>query len=176
AEEIIKTYLREQYRPYSAADIVLNLHNKISKANAIKALDSLAEQGEIVSKSYGKLTFYVCKEEHSTHEKDQTESTEDKITLEVVNELRNQFHEVSKEVKNLSIELNKILSEPSNDELVKKIEQLKEENEKSDKRIKELSNNDKPTLNREELDKVKERTKIMSLHFKERKKIVSTIN
>ncbi|KAI9593397.1 Tat binding protein 1-interacting protein-domain-containing protein [Syncephalis fuscata] len=45
-------------RPYSAGDISSNLHNAISKTTAQKILTQLAEQGQIICKTYGKQQIY----------------------------------------------------------------------------------------------------------------------
>lgn len=62
ADQLIKEYMKKQYRPYAVSDLVLNLKKEVSKVNAVKALNSLVEAGDLISKSSGKLSYYVYKE------------------------------------------------------------------------------------------------------------------
>jgi 26S proteasome regulatory subunit (ATPase 3-interacting protein) len=62
AETTVYDYMKTQNRPYSATDIMSNLHNAISKANVIKALASLEQKGLMTSKTYGKQVVYVIKQ------------------------------------------------------------------------------------------------------------------
>lgn len=59
---IVSEYMRQQYRPYSIKDIQLNLHNKFNKSKLATILESLVQEGELVSKVIGKSTYYVYKE------------------------------------------------------------------------------------------------------------------
>lgn len=53
--------MKKEFRPYSATDLVLNLHSRISKSNMTKILEELVEDEEICVKSYGKNSFYFYK-------------------------------------------------------------------------------------------------------------------
>ncbi|ORY80278.1 hypothetical protein BCR35DRAFT_331925 [Leucosporidium creatinivorum] len=48
----------QQNRPYRATGLSANLKNRVSKAQAQKALASLHKEGEIMGKTYGKSTVY----------------------------------------------------------------------------------------------------------------------
>lgn len=50
AEDLIEEYLVSQYKPFAINDIVQNLHNKVAKTAAVKALESLASAGRITTK------------------------------------------------------------------------------------------------------------------------------
>ncbi|EGX46006.1 hypothetical protein AOL_s00110g170 [Orbilia oligospora ATCC 24927] len=45
---MILDYLQKQNRPYSATDISANLHNAVTKANAVKLLKELSDNGDLV--------------------------------------------------------------------------------------------------------------------------------
>ncbi|KAK6463510.1 Tat binding protein 1-interacting [Scheffersomyces coipomensis] len=62
AETMVRDYLRDQYRPYSITDLVLNLHNQITRSDMSIILQTLIESGDIISKTFGKFTFYLYKE------------------------------------------------------------------------------------------------------------------
>lgn len=94
AGDLILKYLIDQNRPYSSTDITTNLHNQMSKQNAIKSLETLAEQGDIISKTYGKLTYYVAKEGI-------VEEESDNISTEMISGLRREYEDSSKVLKEL---------------------------------------------------------------------------
>ncbi|MCJ1461864.1 hypothetical protein MMC07_000463 [Pseudocyphellaria aurata] len=58
AENLIVNYLKQQNRPYSATDISANLHNKVTKTYATKALKELHESQLIAGKAAGKQIVY----------------------------------------------------------------------------------------------------------------------
>ncbi|XP_059094693.1 homologous-pairing protein 2 homolog [Tigriopus californicus] len=53
-ENAVEDYLRTQNRPYSANDIVLNLHKEHGKTAVQKALDLLVADGKVSEKLNGK--------------------------------------------------------------------------------------------------------------------------
>ncbi|KAK2467864.1 hypothetical protein APHAL10511_000159 [Amanita phalloides] len=60
AEDKVLEYLKKMNRPYGAVDVSANLKGAVSKAAVQKILVSLAEKGELVQKTYGKMTFFVA--------------------------------------------------------------------------------------------------------------------
>ena len=54
ASEAVLQYLNVQNRPYSAIDIFNNLHKAHGQTAVKKALETLAADGKIVEKTYGK--------------------------------------------------------------------------------------------------------------------------
>lgn len=63
------------------ADIFSNLHSKYSKAHVIKALDKLVEEGELLSKLYGKTSIYSIKQ--NIVENNKSEHILDAIDIEI---------------------------------------------------------------------------------------------
>lgn len=124
AEDIIEKYLNEQYRPFAVNDIVQNLHNKITKVNATKALDSLVAQDRITCKMFGKIAIYVCKEQDVQLP---AEINKAEITFEAIAQLREEFQEIERDKNEIKIELQNMLKEPSNDELLGLIERKERE-------------------------------------------------
>jgi len=59
AVDAVFTYLRDQNRPYSVNDMVLNLHKEHGKTAIQKALDKLVEDERVREKTYGKQKVYV---------------------------------------------------------------------------------------------------------------------
>lgn len=95
AEDLVKSYLKEQYRPYSVSDLILNLHNKINKATMTKCLDSLVSTNEIVSKTYGKMVYYVYKEEEID------KNLEAEVNTESIKKIKEDVEDLNKYVRNL---------------------------------------------------------------------------
>lgn len=62
ANEAVLKYLRNTNRPYSANDIVMNLHKEFGKTVVQRALDALVQQTVILEKVYGKQKVYVFRQ------------------------------------------------------------------------------------------------------------------
>ena len=58
ADKKILKYMQDQNRPYSATDVLLNLHKEIGKTQVVKSLESLSKAGHLVEKVYGKQKIY----------------------------------------------------------------------------------------------------------------------
>lgn len=56
-------YLQRTNRPYSATDVFNNLRQEFSKGSVTKTLAHLAEQEQIVAKTYGKQIVYVARQD-----------------------------------------------------------------------------------------------------------------
>lgn len=85
---MILEYLEKEYRPYAVTDLVLNLHNQISKVNMVKLLDELTAEGEILSKTYGKSTYYCYRMMD-----EQNDGSKVNATIEMVKQLREELKE-----------------------------------------------------------------------------------
>lgn len=60
ANEAILKYLVDTNRPYSCADVTVNLRGAFTKGAVQKALDALSENGKIKCKLYGKQKVYAA--------------------------------------------------------------------------------------------------------------------
>ncbi|AET37646.1 Hop2p Ecym_1418 [Eremothecium cymbalariae DBVPG len=141
AEDLIENYLVEQYRPFAVNDIVQNLHNKVSKTNATKALDALVAQDRIICKLFGKAAIYVCKEQplvipDGVEEKD--------ITIEAVNQLREECGALNNDVNEWQGQLNQCIKDPSNKELLELIAHRKQEIQETKEKLDKLEKESKP--------------------------------
>ena len=54
-QQAVYKYLRDQNRPYSVNDIVLNLHKEHGKTAVQKAVDNLVAEGKVMEKVRLKL-------------------------------------------------------------------------------------------------------------------------
>lgn len=59
AQESVLSYLNHQNRPYSAQDVFQNMGKDIGKTAVVKAMETLAAEGRIKEKVYGKQKVYV---------------------------------------------------------------------------------------------------------------------
>lgn len=122
AEVLIEEYLISQYKPFAINDIVQNLHNKVAKTVAIKALESLSNSGKITTKSFGKVVIYACNEQKLSLPEGIDPS---QYTIETLSQLRTELIEIERDRENASEALNKIMAEPSNEQLMDVIEENK---------------------------------------------------
>lgn len=60
ASEAVLKYLVDTNRPYSCADVTVNLRGAYTKGAIQKALDALSEAGKIKCKLYGKQKVYAA--------------------------------------------------------------------------------------------------------------------
>lgn len=73
ANEAVLKYLRNTNRPYSANDIVMNLHKEFGKTIVQRALDALVQQTVVLEKVYGKQKVYVIRQEAGGEVKEEEE-------------------------------------------------------------------------------------------------------
>jgi len=119
AEDAVLDYLNKMNRPYGAVDVAANLKGAVPKTAAQKILVSLAEQGKITQKLYGKTTFFVANQA----------SLED-VPAEKLAALEAEHKEIEEanktlqaEVRAATAELAKIKSTPTDAELSAQLEE-----------------------------------------------------
>lgn len=138
AEDLIEEYLVSQYRPFAINDIIQNLHNKVSKTVAQKALENLTVQERILTKTFGKVVIYACKEQElfSAEKVDV-----DNCTLQTLTELRCKLVELDKD-KNIALETwTRTIKEPPNCELIEVIEKNEDILQGLEEELEELETN-----------------------------------
>lgn len=121
AETLILNYLNENYKPFAINDIIQNLHNAVSKTNAVRALDNLVNEKRILCKQFGKISIYVRNEiqleVHDTAE----------LTFEQLQELSEELGKLKSENKDWKHKYESLMDEPTNDELSELIANLKQD-------------------------------------------------
>lgn len=120
AEDLIEEYLVSQYKPFAINDIVQNLHNRVAKAAAIKALENLAAAGRITTKSFGKIVIYSCNEQELALP-DGVPATN--CTPETLTQWRNELAEAEKDRLAAQEAWQRVVREPTNEQLPGLIEQ-----------------------------------------------------
>ena len=62
-QQIVLKYMRDQNRPFSTNDVMMNLHKEFGKTAIQKSLDTLVSEGQLVEKVNGKQKAYVINQE-----------------------------------------------------------------------------------------------------------------
>jgi len=136
ASSAILEYLNKQNRPYSATDILNNLHKEHGKTAVVKALDSLAAEGKIRSKTYNKQTVYVADQSQLPCVDEAEIQSMEKKTVEVSACLKQSLEEC----KQLESELAALTSSLTTDEAKKELIKLSAECEQMVQRLHGLKN------------------------------------
>lgn len=66
ASDAVLKYLEDTNRPYSCADVTVNLRGAFSKTVIQKTLDALSEAGKLKCKLYGKQKVYAAIQHDNT--------------------------------------------------------------------------------------------------------------
>ncbi|CAI4463768.1 AMP_1a_G0020510.mRNA.1.CDS.1 [Saccharomyces cerevisiae] len=135
AEQLIEDYLVSQYKPFSVNDIVQNLHNKVTKTTATKALENLVNEKRIVSKTFGKIIIYSCNEQDTVLPSNIDPSQFD---FETVLQLRNDLIELERDKSMAKDALDSVTKEPENEDLLTIIENEENELKKIESKLKSL--------------------------------------
>ncbi|KAK9457486.1 Tat binding protein 1-interacting [Dipodascopsis uninucleata] len=135
AEERVLEYMIAQNRPYSATDIVQNLHNTISRPAVNRALANLETRGELESKTFGKQVIYVARQarsiltdgEDENNKIEQSQLISDEDLDKQLTELKAEDQALSRRLTDLKNELTEIKKSKSTTELEQYNSELKEE-------------------------------------------------
>jgi len=137
AASAILEYLNKQNRPYSATDILNNLHKEHGKTAVVKTLDSLAAEGKIKSKTYNKQTVYVADQSQLPHVDEAEIQSMEKKTVEVSICLKQSVDEC----KELESELGALTSSLTTDDAKTELARLSAECQRMSQRLHGLKNN-----------------------------------
>ncbi|KAL1746210.1 Tat binding protein 1-interacting protein-domain-containing protein [Schizophyllum fasciatum] len=120
ASDAVLAYIKQMNRPFGAVDVAANLKGAVTKPLTQKILIALAEKGEIVQKTYGKMNYYVA-----------DQSKLETLPQEKIAELEKEFKATEEELKatiadlkTANNELAKVKSTPKDAELGVQIAEL----------------------------------------------------
>ncbi|SCV02603.1 LAME_0H03246g1_1 [Lachancea meyersii CBS 8951] len=167
AEDIVEAYLVEQYRPFAVNDIVQNLHNCMTKTNAVKALESLVKQNRITCKMFGKIAIYVCNEQVLVN---QEEGCWEEVSFEALMQLREELIRIEKDKNEGVAQLQMILKAPSNAEISELMEARKQEIHEIELGLRDLQLHWKPEY-AQTVNRIKEYEKKIGKEISARKKM-----
>lgn len=171
-KESVLNYLVDQNRPYSANDVMQNLHNEYNRAAVQKALDELSSENRIREKLYGKQKVYSCLQP------DEKDSIETAIEL---NELDTKIGKVSEELKTIEEELKETDVQvkyyqnlPDTETALQEISELEKEIIKLDEKVQSLSDC-AVKISEDEKNKLNKEFEYYSNQHKKRKRICMDI-
>ncbi|KAL6233503.1 hypothetical protein BDW75DRAFT_187302 [Aspergillus navahoensis] len=164
---LILDYLRKQNRPYSAIDISTNLHNKVTKTYAVKALRELHQKKEIECRVAGKQMVY-----HALQE-EMDEAGPDAITAMdgEIQSLQEQLSGLKENEKKIQGELNSLNAIPLLSELRTEIKKLEEGKESLAARLAKVHGDGSAEVSPQEKEKVRKDWKIWKNRDRVRAKI-----
>eukprot|EP00002_Diphylleia_rotans_P021923 TRINITY_DN4279_c0_g1_i3.p1 TRINITY_DN4279_c0_g1~~TRINITY_DN4279_c0_g1_i3.p1 ORF type:complete len:248 (+),score=76.70 TRINITY_DN4279_c0_g1_i3:69-812(+) len=137
--EIILNYLNTQNRPFNYLMLFNNLHQRVGKTQVQKILDTLTENSQISTKVYGKSAIYYARQDQfPIPEKDELQSMDEEIKKKTA-----ALTELSASNKTLTIELQRLESALTEEEIEQRIKDLNEENAKLAARLERLGDGSK---------------------------------
>ncbi|KAK7472998.1 PSMC3 interacting protein [Stygiomarasmius scandens] len=157
-------------RPYGAVDVAANLKGAVAKTATQKILVALAEKGELVQKTYGKMTFFVANQA-----KIETLPPERINALEAEYKAEDEENKaIAAQTKTLSNELAKIRGTPTNDELGSQIGELKTTISKRNEILAPLRSG-APLVSAEDIAKIDADWEKWRMEWTKRKKVFKTL-
>ncbi|GLI77073.1 hypothetical protein PoHVEF18_005356 [Penicillium ochrochloron] len=142
---LIRDYLSEQNRPYSAIDISANLHNQVTKTQAAKILKELHQNGEIEARTAGKQTVY-----HAIQKSSDSASPEILAALShEIETLQEELSTIKANEKKARAALAALEAKPRLSTLREDIRQLQEERDAAQARLGKLYDDDQPQISPE---------------------------
>ncbi|KAL5043403.1 hypothetical protein BDW71DRAFT_119646 [Aspergillus fruticulosus] len=164
---LILDYLRKQNRPYSAIDISTNLHNKVTKTYAVKALRELHQKKEIECRVAGKQTVYHALQEEIDEVGPHTIAAMDRE----IESLQEQLSGLKENEKKIQGELNSLNAVPLLSELRIEIKKLEREKESLAARLAKAHGDGSAEVSPQEKEKVRKDWKIWKNQDRVRAKI-----
>ncbi|BFZ55958.1 hypothetical protein PYCC9005_002999 [Savitreella phatthalungensis] len=128
AERLVTAYMRRENRPYNAADIGRNLHNRIAKTLLGKTLTVLVSNGVLDDRGTGKV-FLAKQPEFADDGGDDVKERAAKQAAEEarIEVLLKEKAAMEEEVRALTSELTRIKAEPTDSALIAEEQRLAEE-------------------------------------------------
>ncbi|XP_038218646.1 homologous-pairing protein 2 homolog [Zerene cesonia] len=119
ANEAVLKYLEDTNRPYSCADVTVNLRGAYTKGVVQKTLDALSEAGKIKCKLYGKQKVYAAIQLEVVDGSCDIEDYDAQLKT-----LSHQLEERRNNLKTVEIRLKNLLTTPTSDAAKKQIDEI----------------------------------------------------
>ncbi|XP_050356232.1 homologous-pairing protein 2 homolog [Nymphalis io] len=168
ASDAVLKYLVDTNRPYSCADITVNLRGTYTKNAIQKALDALGESGKIRCKLYGKQKVYAALQSDSVEVTSDTEDYDTQI-LSITKSL----DEKKSLLKTAELNLKNILSAPTNDCAKSQIEEIKNKIIKLENKLVDLRNSTEEVISVDDKKNILNEHDIFFKEYRKRKRICS---
>ncbi|XP_033761735.1 homologous-pairing protein 2 homolog [Pecten maximus] len=170
AVKAVLDYLNRQNRPYSAIDIVNNLHKEFGKTAVVKACEGLTEAGKIREKVYGKQKVYVA-DQSQFPDVDDGEIKEMDAQISQLSELTKRRGD---EVRRLDSELKGLNNTISTEEAKKQLAELEKECSVCKQKLIKLKEGGN-TITPQEKDKIYNSRKGFVKEWRKRKRMANDI-
>ena len=171
ASTSVLSYLRSQNRPYSANDIVNNLHKEHGKSAVQKALDLLVADHKIHEKINGKQKAYVILQDDLP-----TASDAELNQLEAdINANKIKCDEIVNAAKVAEVNLKTLVSQPTTSEAMKEMEELSEEVKALETKLEALTKGKVKLVTKEEKKETEEKHEVMIKGRRKRKRMCENI-
>ncbi|KAE9369376.1 TBPIP-domain-containing protein [Stipitochalara longipes BDJ] len=159
AIELMKKYLKEQNRPYSATEVSANLHGKVTKTVADKLLKEMEQSGVIMGKATkkdggGQWVFWGLQDAGDTLSPEQLSQMDEQITT-----LKATIPTLKSTHRTLTTKLSTLLSAPTTAALHTLISSLQQENKLKAEKLRGFKEGAVKTLTKEEVSKVEKEVK-----------------
>ncbi|KAI9740812.1 MAG: hypothetical protein M1818_004417 [Claussenomyces sp. TS43310] len=164
--ELILQYLEEQNRPYSAADISSNLHNKVTKTKTDKILKEMLERSEVSGTSSGKQWVFWCLQ----GSKDAATPAELADLDASITAVRKGLSGLRAEVKAKSALVATLRAAPTTAALRESIEELQRKRRESENRLRALREGGVKPVGEEEKQRVERNLSRWRLKREQRRK------
>ncbi|XP_013393647.1 homologous-pairing protein 2 homolog, partial [Lingula anatina] len=157
AKGAVLEYLTQQNRPYSAIDVFNNLHKEYGKTAVVKVLETLAQEGKIKEKTYGKQKVYLPDQsQYPTCDETELKAMDLKIA-----QMTEELKVLQEETRKMENELRGLNSSLSTDEAKKQLTMLRGEVENYKKKLAQLKEGGKAISPEEREVIIKNRVKLV---------------
>ncbi|XP_045488729.1 homologous-pairing protein 2 homolog [Pieris rapae] len=130
ASEAVLKYLEDTNRPYSCADVTVNLRGAFSKTVIQKTLDALSEAGKIKCKLYGKQKVYAAIQLDNNEGPSDNEDYDTKIK-----EVTKDLEENRTNLKTIENRLKTLLATPTSESAKQQIDDINKNVETMERKL-----------------------------------------
>lgn len=170
AENAVYEYMKQQNRPYSAADVFLNLRKAHGKTSIVKAMENLAASGKLLEKVYGKSKIYVI----SQSEFPEVSETEIANADKAIDELSKKSDCLQSELKSLKTELRGYLNSPTTAEAKIEVDKLTSEVSSLRERLIEAKKS-MQNISEQDSKNIRQNHKTFVSHWRKRKRMTTDL-
>ncbi|KAG4418154.1 hypothetical protein IFR04_008675 [Cadophora malorum] len=154
AVELIGNYLKVQNRPYSATEVSLNLHGKVTKTVADKLLKEMEQNGQIKGKASksgtgGQWVFWAIQDPADAASPEELAAMDNAITT-----LRDTLPILKSTLKAQTIKLSTLHKAPTTVEIAATVDRIRLENQAKSEKLRGFKEGSIKTVTREEVEKV----------------------
>ncbi|XP_065896703.1 homologous-pairing protein 2 homolog [Dysidea avara] len=166
----ILKYLTEQNRPYSAVDILNNLHKEFGKTCITRVLEQLAAAGKVKEKVYGKQKVYVVDQSQLADVDDKELTSMDKK----ITELQEKATAAKSKVKSMEAKLSSLKSSLTSEEAAKQLAEAEQDCTQFENRLTKIKSG-KDHVSPEETEKIYGSNKEAVRQWRKRKRMAMDV-